>query len=527
MVNTTYSLARNEVRMLWNQFKRAIRTPAMLMFYGITIIGVYFVSTVLSTVLSFREVVYTVGAMIEEVLERGTIFAGMGILTLSSVVGGYFGIGIAASLTDDDESIILGAPVKPFQLFMSRYVRRFIRKLIFALAGVIAILPIVTSANLLFIPMFLLLVTTIGYFEVNYFLAGIASYLRIKVQQRTRNPARHFLVVLFGLAAFLPTLPQITGSYPEALVFPSNAYAYILTEVTGILAWGYGPNLGLVFLILGFLISFLFLAALCDFDYYEIFAAAVGREKVEGRFSKIVRGQVDFTQTRFSDPMSWIMLKDFWSRMRSPLQFWKYVYVIFGTIFVVYLNVFRPASLATLQIPPELSATAVPAFLLIVLLFIQLSSVTSLLSFVDEQENIYLLKASPFKPMDIVLAKYLLSLIEVGLATIPVLGFLSYFFRVEGFASLLTLAAPLILMFTATGVAIGAYVPVITNDPKVLPVPLAFSFPVVNLTLGATLIGLVAALAHEQLILVALPFFTLTIVFMFLEAGVRAMNSYR
>jgi hypothetical protein len=311
------------------------------------------------------------------------------------------------------------------------------------------------------------------------------------------------------------------------MLVPSNAFAYIVTEVTGILSWGYGPLVGLQFLALGFLISFLFLSALCDFDYYEVFAAAAGREKVEGRFSKIVRGQVDFTETRFSDPMSWIMLKDFWSRMRSPLQIWKYVYVIFGTIFVVYLNVVRPANFSPMQIPPALSSTAIPAFLLIVLLMIQLSSVTSLLSFVDEQENIYLLKASPFKPMDIILAKYLLSLIEVGLSTIPIMGFVAYFFRVQGFVSLLTLAAPLVLIFTATGIAIGAFVPVFTNDPRILPVPLAFSFPVVNLTLGAVLIALVAALAHEQLILVALPFYTLAIVFLFLEAGVHAMNSFR
>ena len=92
---------------------------------------------------------------------------------------------------------------------------------------------------------------------------------------------------------------------------------------------------------------------------------------------------------------------------------------------------------------------------------------------------------------------------------------------------MLTLAAPLILIFTATGIAIGAFVPVFTNDPRTLPVPLAFSFPVVNLTLGAVLIGIVAALAHEQIILVILPFYTLALVFMFLEAGVYAMNSFK
>ncbi|MHA2021340.1 MAG: hypothetical protein ACW96N_06470, partial [Candidatus Thorarchaeota archaeon] len=61
MVVTTVTLARNEVRMLWNQFKRTIRTPSMLMFYGITIIGVYFVSMIITTVLSFGPVVFMLG----------------------------------------------------------------------------------------------------------------------------------------------------------------------------------------------------------------------------------------------------------------------------------------------------------------------------------------------------------------------------------------------------------------------------------------------------------------------------------
>ncbi|MHA1926249.1 MAG: hypothetical protein ACW974_10070, partial [Candidatus Thorarchaeota archaeon] len=107
MVTTTATLARNEVRMLWNQFKRTIRTPSMLMFYGITIIGVYFVSAIISTVLSFGPVVYMLGALVEDVLDRATLFTAMGVVTLSSVVGGYFGLGHAAILTENDESIIL------------------------------------------------------------------------------------------------------------------------------------------------------------------------------------------------------------------------------------------------------------------------------------------------------------------------------------------------------------------------------------------------------------------------------------
>ncbi|MFW9845567.1 MAG: hypothetical protein ACFFD6_02380 [Candidatus Thorarchaeota archaeon] len=527
MVITTLALVRNEVRMLWNQFKRTIRSPSLLMFYGITIFGIFFVSFVITAILSFGPVVYTLGIIVEETLDRGTIFAAFGVLTLSAVIGGYFGLGPAEVLTETDEAILLGGPVKPFQLFVSRYIRRLVRKITYIFAGLIAIFPLVESANLLLLPLSYLLIAVVVYFEVNYFLGGIASYFKVKLQQRTTHPIRHLLLLVFAVLAFAPSLPEITNNYSASMIFPSNAMGYIITETAGVLSWGYGPDLGYMFLYLGFMLTFLFLSALCDYDYYEVFSAAVGREKVEGRFSQIIKGQVDFSGTRLNDPLAWIILKDFWSRMRSPLQIWKYVYVVFGTIFIVYLNVFRPIGFAPLQIPPALTSTAIPAFLLIVLLMIQLSSVTSLLSFVDEQDNVYLLKASPFQPIDIILAKYLLSLVEIAMAAIPFLGFIAYFFRVQGFAALLTLAVPLILIFTASGIALGAFVPVFTNDPKSLPVPLAFSYPVINLSLGALLIAIVAVLAHSEVILIALPTYTLALVFLFLEAAVLALNSFR
>ena len=120
--------------MLWNQFKRTIKSPSMIMFYGITIFGVFFVSLIITTVLSFGPVVVTLGVLVEDVLDRGTFFAAMGILTLSSIVGGYFGLGPAAVLNENDESIILGAPVLPYQLFISRYIRRVVRKIVFVFA---------------------------------------------------------------------------------------------------------------------------------------------------------------------------------------------------------------------------------------------------------------------------------------------------------------------------------------------------------------------------------------------------------
>ena len=156
-----------------------------------------------------------------------------------------------------------------------------------------------------------------------------------------------------------------------------------------------------------------------------------------------------------------------------------------------------------------------------------MASVTSMLSFVDERENVYLLKVSPFNPRDIILSKYLLSLFEIAITVIPACGFLIYFIHIQGYLAVITLAAPLAILFAATGSAVGAYVPVMTNDPKTLPVPLAFSFPIINLGLGAFMVFLVAILSDSILVLVILPIYTLSLVFVFLALSIRALNSYK
>jgi hypothetical protein len=275
-----------------------------------------------------------------------------------------------------------------------------------------------------------------------------------------------------------------------------------------------------------FMILLLFTATICNYEYYELFSLVKGQQETEGNFSRFARGEVDYSNTRFRDPMVWIMLKDFYSRLRSPYQIWKYVYAFVGTIFVVYLNLFHPDWFRSIQVPANLAFAVVPAFLLMMILLIQMSSVTSMLSFVDEKENVYLLKASPFKSRDVVLAKFLLSLFEVSIAAIPACGLLVYILRIEGYLALITLVAPMTILFTAIGTAIGAYVPVLTNDPRTLPVPLAFSYPIINLSLGAMMIFIVTLFANSQLILLFLPLYTISLTVLFLGIATKALNSY-
>ncbi|TFH10460.1 MAG: hypothetical protein E4H14_02490 [Candidatus Thorarchaeota archaeon] len=527
MRSTTFRLMRNELRMLFNQFKQAITIPSMVLFYGVTIIGVFFVSLVISSLLSFAPMMASIGVMMEEFIDRGMFYGVFAILSASSVITGYFGLGPAAIITSEDESLLLPAPVKPHQIFLSRYTRRIVRKMAFMVIGLIAILPLLTSAHILFLSIVLVLLCVIVFFETNYFLGSLSSFIRLSLEKRYKSPLRHIVVLLLGFVMIVPAYPLFTSTFTAAFVFPSNALALVITEMTGIFSLNVPFLLGVGLQIMMFTIFILLTACICGYDYYEVFSASKGSEEIEGRFSKVIRGDIDFSNSRFNDPIIWIMLKDFWSRLRSPFQIWKYVYAVVGTIFVLYLNILHPPWFRPLNVPPNLAFAVVPAFALMLILLIQMSSITSMLSFVDEKDNVYLLKASPFKSKDIVLAKFLLSFVEVGIAAIPACGFLIYIMRIEGYLALITLAAPLVILFTATGVAIGAYVPVMTNDPKTLPVPLAFSYPIINLSLGAAMILVVALFADSVLVLIVLPVYCLGLTLFFLATSVRALDSYK
>ncbi|MHA1949069.1 MAG: hypothetical protein ACXAAO_10780 [Candidatus Thorarchaeota archaeon] len=524
---TTFKLLKNEVRMIFNQFRQAVTTPSMILFYGITFFGIFFVSSVITSLVAFAPLLGSLNNVLEESLDVWMVYTATAILSLSSVVSGYFGIGPASVLTDVDESLLMSMPVKPHQIFLSRYGRRIIRKVSFIFLGLLAVLPLLNSAGLLFLTAITVIVVFIIFLEINYLLGSMSSYVRIWLGRKTKNHLRHLALVLLGFLILLPATPWLIENFQIVLITPSNALALSITEFTGIFSQGTSPIAGVILIMIDFLICLLIVAHLTGYDYYEVFSAVKGQEQTEGRFSKVIRGDVDFSNSRFTDPMIWIMLKDFWSRLRSPMQIWKYIYAGVGTVFVLYLNIVRPIWFPAFLIPVGLAFAIVPAFILMMIMFIQMSSVTALLGFVDERDNVYLLKASPFRSRDIIFAKYLLSLFEVTVAVIPACGFLIYLLHIEGYLAIITLTAPLVLLFTASGNAIGAYVPVMSNDPQTLPVPLAFSFPIINLGLGTIMVYLVAIFADSWLVIVILPIYTLSLVYFFLAASVHALGTYK
>ncbi len=513
--------------MLFNHLKRTITSPSMLSFYAIMLVGTYLVSSVIAILGSYEPLFETVTTTIESTIDRSMVMSALGLVSLMAVVGGYLGRGPSAELTEIDEYIMMPTPTMPYQLFIPKYIRRIFRKLGFAFLALLVVLPLVSSSDIPLIPLGVLMACFIVFLEINYLLGSISFQIRSRLERKFKTPFRHFILLFLALVVYIPTLPEVTINPISSLLIPSNAFAYIVMEMTGIFASGLGPLNGLVCLLLGYPIAFLVVVNLVGQDYYERFALKTSNGGNESRISRMIRGEVDFSESRFNDPLMWVFLKDFWSKMRKPFQFWKYLYFFIGIAIALYLNIVRPIWLPPLIIPPELSFAAVPAFLLVLILVTQMASVSALLSFIDEKENIYLLKSSPFKASDIVLAKYFLSLFEVTLTAAPIVGFLAYFMRIEGSFYLLTLVAPLVLIFSATGVMVGAYVPVFTNEPSDPPVPLAFGFPAINIGFGALLMAIVAIYADDMQLVQVMPAFVVVVVLGLLALATFALRSYK
>ena len=226
---TTFKLLKNEFRMLFNQLKSAITTPSMILFYGITFFGIFFVSSVISNLVTFAPLLGNFSGLLEETIDVWMVYAVTAVLSASAVVTGYFGVGPAAVLTEIDESLLMSMPVKPHQIFLSRYGRRIIRKVSFIFLGLLAVVPLLQSAGLLFLTMATALVILIVFLEINYLLGAISSYARLWISKKTNNPLRHLILLLLVFLVMFPASPWILETFQVFLMVPSNALALSLT----------------------------------------------------------------------------------------------------------------------------------------------------------------------------------------------------------------------------------------------------------------------------------------------------------
>ncbi|MBS3794441.1 MAG: hypothetical protein KGY80_06075 [Candidatus Thorarchaeota archaeon] len=520
MTVTLLQLVANEIRMSYNQVRRTASEKSMLVFYLIVISAGIFISYVISLLVAFSPLITDIQVALEELLDRNLLFTAASLLPVASLLSGYFGEQISSYIQSTDEQVLMPAPVKTYQIFVSNYVRQLLRKAAYLAIVILVLFPVIQQ-NIGILPALgMLLVSSILYLDSNYFIHSIAAEISADSSRIKRIGGALVLAAII----LIPTIPQITSNPNSVLLLHSNAYIGIITETTGILSIGYFAPVVFATLFMFYMIWGLTATILNETPRGDAWGGGVGQAT---GFSEVVKGEANFVNSRLDDPITWIMKKDFWSRIRLPLQFWKYIYAVVGGSFVVYLFLVTPSWLQPIQIPQQFQSTAVPAFMLILILLVQVSCISSLMSFMDEKERVYLLKSSPLRTIDIVLSKYIQSVLESCIGLLPQLGLLVYIFRVEGSAFLTSLAFPLVLVFSAAGIMMGSYVPVFTNNPSKPPIPLALAFPVVDLVLGGMMMTLVLQSAEAWTIQIIMPMVTVLLVGFFLRLSVQALDNYK
>ena len=510
-----------------NHLRRTITSPALLLFYTLTVIGVWAVSSLVAVLVGLGPALGSLVSLFEESVERDVVFLACAGATATSVLVGQSGHGLTSLLRPYDENTLMSAPVTPRQVFVAGYFRRVTRRGMLTVLAMGILLPLHQVSWTAYWSAVTVVGTVVLLLEFNYLLGGLAATLRLKLERRSTQ-RRWQRAGLSGLLiiVMLSGSPVVTGMRP-AWALPYNAVAAMVLKLSGVLTDGPTVIETVAVVTLGILAALSVLAHSLDAGFYEL--AVVGRQEEQrgGRVSRLLRGEVDFTRSRASDPVVWLMAKDFWTEMRRPLQVWKYIYVVVGTALSVVLNTTDTMALGRVRIPHELEYAAVPAMVFMLVLVVQLVSVGSLLGFVDERDMIYQLRASPLRAVDIVMAKYIPSVVEATLLVLPACGMVAYIFPVKGGLILLSLCAPLVIVFCAAGTMIGASVPVFTADPRTPPLPLALALPTINFVSAGIVIGVLVLAGGTVLALVALPAVTVSLTALFLGLGVLSLRQYR
>ncbi len=520
----THALVFVEMREVLNGVRRTAKSASLLGFYAVMVCGGIFISWVLGQVASAGSMLASVPVLLRDYLTVESVATVLGLVMASSLISGMFGSGTTSVLRPPDEFALMPAPVGPHQIFVARYARRILRKLTIALIIVLVLYPMTIRTALSLGEISLAVLGALGLLEFVFLLSLLGYTLRHRASGlgRLKKLAVYVCVGCIALALVHPA----TNSNPVlGLLLPSSLISLVALSAAGILQTQFlWPLMGLIGI--DFLIMFLVVTVSVERGDYERYIARPTPVSRPTRLERAVRGEVDFSQSRFSDPMMWVILKDFWTRMRSPLQFAKYVSAAGASVVAVLLWVVFPYAATRITLPVSTRNLIPYAFFLVEMAFLHVASTTSLLSFSDERENIYLLRVSPLPRSSVVLAKFVGSLVESLIASVPALLLLAYFVTFDGVLSLVVLALPLLSLFCATGTMIGAYIPVFTNEPSSPPIPLVFAFPVINLALGG-LLGYFVLQVSGLLLILAIPLFVLAAVWFFLSRASRALLNYR
>jgi len=448
-----FVLTRLELRLAWNSFKLRLKSRPNILLYVLILILCVVINFILHTFLnlSSRDVrLQTFSSVgVEEVSPYLMIFASLTILLVSSSAKGFYGKLSTLEFRGPDLEILRSAPLEPYQVFMAKSLKVFIkRSLLTFIAELTFLTPIMTffrmtaDRGIVFLSAILLYSCFLYFVEAFTFLA---SRLAVNLmRQRTRTP-----LLVLPLATFPLFFYEETLNLVNYLVFlPSTAISKIVyfslfhSVPTSTVTY---PMLSLLTLFFGLSMLVIALSAL----YYE--KVETFEELVKADWLKFLKNKLKWSFGSRHSPVIAVFLKEFWTNLRAsdaPLIVLDYAILLF--IYVLNLNIVASDSTGRFT-----ASSLILAFSILLFSFIFQPSVDV---FLAEREKSWILKVAPVSIQNVVLAKYFYSLILSLMTLLP--PFVGIAFLAPSPAERLILSVSsvsLLLVTNATGIYIGAH----------------------------------------------------------------------
>jgi len=474
-----FVLTRLELRLAWNSFKLRLKSRPNILLYVLILILCIVINSTLHMFLNLSprdvrlQAFSSVG--VEEISAYLMIFASLTILLVSSSAKGFYGKLSTLEFRGPDLEILRSAPLEPYQVFIAKSLKVFIkRSLLTFMAELTLLTPIMTffgmtaDRGIVFLSAILLYSCFLYFVEAFTFLASRLTLNLIRGRARTPLVVPLVTFPLFfyeetlNLVNYLVFLPSTAIS---KIVYFSLFHSVPMSTVTY-------PMLSFLALFSGLSMLVIVLSAL----YYE--KVETFEELVKADWLKFLKNKLKWSFGSRHSPVITVFLKEFWTNLRAsdaPLIVLDYAILLF----IYVLNLSGVASDSTGRFP---ASSLILAFSILLFSFIFQPSVDV---FLAERERSWILKVAPVSIQNVVLAKYLYSLILSLMTLLPPFIGIAFLAPFQAERLILSVSSVSLLLVTnATGIYIGAHY---------TPASLREEFPVTGIFAYMGLISILAS----------------------------------
>ena len=367
---------------------------------------------------------------------------------------------IAKWFDSPDLDLLFCAPVKPNELFLSKYIKILIKHIIILVILFITSIPVFLYLNKQWIIVILLFTTSLLFIESIY-LFSIMAFLNIEfILKKYRILILGLIILSYSLILKYNSIPFINYIYRN---IPSTILVNVILHLIQEPVQSLNIGIEIVKLMSITLISIL-LAYLFKRNYYEFILNSF--KNLEQKRRKYISSNV--LTSAYNQTSSFILtIKDMAIYLRENLnEFIMHLLLNYGTILILFQT---NNILYLLSITNEYNSLLffISPFILIIILTMNTSSIES---YNSEVGNVWIIKASPYEHNKIVIEKFLYSLLITIILNIPI--YLSIILLIKTLFNKMIMVAlimELTLVHSVIGVLISATHSSIMKKNKKLP----------------------------------------------------------